>query len=779
MPHWFLFPRGSAGYLARKSTLTHYSPCVLEAVQMPSETIWSSNHGLPIQNHQPLVAGTYKLALDVDPEVAKMISQHPIPGERLRRLLADEELFTIHKGSLLALTAPMPRLTAQYQLRLQFGTALILGGIALRHPPQELFLQKFSAVAEATRDIELSGGLGSLSLEGQSRRTSFNELKADLTPRGLLNDNLNMPMPRLGRHQLILEKIDHYNSTSPIQSHSEVVPEQKPTFWNPALALSFVPLSYYPPQFGYGPPTGPMSPPPFMMNQGFMDMYGFGYGNPVAPGVPGTVSGNAPDATNIPGAVSGTMDGSLATSSEPAAIVLTEDGVLPDDGQSSPKGHAMGIGLNASRAQLFTPLSYMFHPFAPPYGMYPSPPPMTPPPDDPPAPPAPALPPPQPAPAKKRGKRLNGGKNGPSHIYRLPLLEEVRANPKKDYHLRDIYGHAIEFTKDQHGLRFIQQKLPEALEEEKEVIFNEIREMLYELMTDVFGNYVIQKYFEHGSTTQQLVLLESMTGHIYELSLQMYGCRVVQRALEAIDAARQIKVVDELREYVLICAKDQNGNHVIQKLIERIPCADTKFIVDALRDQIYHLLTHPYGCRVIQRLLEHLAPEDQQMILAELHRYMYYLIQDQYGNYVMQHIIERGDPRDREAILKVVLGQVVAFSKHKFASNVIEKCIKAGDLSARKRILHEVMLGNEDFNVDVVGDDSPLALMMKDQYANYVIQKLVEVFDAKLTEKRILVTKLRQYLKQISLKNAYGKHLASVEKMIIVAETTIVDAANN
>jgi RNA-binding protein of the Puf family, translational repressor len=139
----------------------------------------------------------------------------------------------------------------------------------------------------------------------------------------------------------------------------------------------------------------------------------------------------------------------------------------------------------------------------------------------------------------------------------------------------------------------------------------------------------------------------------------------------------------------------------------------------------------------------------------------------------MQHILERGEMKDREEILKVVLGSVVNFSKHKFASNVIEKCIKFGTVNQRRRILHEILLGNEDLTIELVDDESPLALMMKDQYANYVIQKLVEGFDAKSDEKRILVVKLRQYLKQISSKNSYGKHLASVEKMIIVAETAL------
>ena len=48
-------------------------------------------------------------------------------------------------------------------------------------------------------------------------------------------------------------------------------------------------------------------------------------------------------------------------------------------------------------------------------------------------------------------------------------------------------------------------------------------------MTDVFGNYVIQKFFEHGNQQQKKQLGDKLKGHVAELSTQMYGCRVVQK----------------------------------------------------------------------------------------------------------------------------------------------------------------------------------------------------------------------------------------------------------
>ncbi|OWB85333.1 hypothetical protein B5S33_g3997 [[Candida] boidinii] len=379
---------------------------------------------------------------------------------------------------------------------------------------------------------------------------------------------------------------------------------------------------------------------------------------------------------------------------------------------------------------------------------------------------------------KNNGKRSPKNGNTPTsnsksnkrapHIYRSPLLEEFRNNKSnKKYTLKDIYSHGIEFSKDQHGSRFIQQQLHDASEQDKEVIFNEIREVAVELMTDVFGNYVIQKYFEHGSKVQRDILLESMTGKIHTLSLQMYGCRVVQRALEAVTLDQKLSVLDELKSSVLPLVKDQNGNHVIQKSIECIPIERIGFILDSLKLQIYHLSTHPYGCRVIQRLLEYANEDDQRFILNELKGYIYYLIQDQYGNYVIQHIIEHGEPQDRNAVTDIVLNNLVELSKHKFASNAVEKCIIHGDSEYRELLYKKILKDNLDPK-EPVDDESYLALMMKDPFANYVVQKMVELSQGE--NKKLLIIKIKQYLDIISRAN-YGKHLASIEKLLSLSES--------
>lgn len=229
-----------------------------------------------------------------------------------------------------------------------------------------------------------------------------------------------------------------------------------------------------------------------------------------------------------------------------------------------------------------------------------------------------------------------GGDKAPG---RSRLLEDFRNQRYPNLQLRDLTNHIVEFSQDQHGSRFIQQKLERATAAEKQLVFNEILGAAYSLMTDVFGNYVIQKFFEFGTPEQKATLASQIKGHVLPLALQMYGCRVIQKALESISAEQQQEIVRELDGHILKCVKDQNGNHVVQKCIECVEPVALQFVINAFGGQIYSLSTHPYGCRVIQRILEHCTIEQTAPILAELHSHTEQLIQDQYGNYVIQHVL--------------------------------------------------------------------------------------------------------------------------------------------
>ncbi|XVE59292.1 hypothetical protein DITRI_Ditri05aG0034400 [Diplodiscus trichospermus] len=370
-------------------------------------------------------------------------------------------------------------------------------------------------------------------------------------------------------------------------------------------------------------------------------------------------------------------------------------------------------------------------------------------------------------------RNLAGGVMGPWHLdagcnidesFASSLLEEFKSNKTKCFELSEIAGHVVEFSADQYGSRFIQQKLETATTEEKNMVYEEILPQALALMTDVFGNYVIQKFFEHGLPAQRRELAGKLFGHVLTLSLQMYGCRVIQKAIEVVDLDQKIKMVHELDGSVMRCVRDQNGNHVIQKCIECVPEENIQFIVTTFFDQVVTLSTHPYGCRVIQRILEHCEDlKTQSKVMDEILGSVSVLAQDQYGNYVVQHVLEHGKPHERSIIIKELAGKIVQMSQQKFASNVVEKCLTFGGPSERQLLVNE-MLGSTDEN-------EPLQAMMKDQFANYVVQKVLETCDDQ--QRELILSRIKVHLNALK-KYTYGKHIvARVEKLVAAGERRI------
>ncbi|KAJ7962661.1 Pumilio [Quillaja saponaria] len=171
------------------------------------------------------------------------------------------------------------------------------------------------------------------------------------------------------------------------------------------------------------------------------------------------------------------------------------------------------------------------------------------------------------------------------------------------------------------------------------------------------------------------------------------------------------------------------------------------YIISAFRGQVTALSSHPYGCRVIQRVLEHCS--DEQLIrgiVDEILESACVLAQDQYGNYVTQHVLQRGKLHERRQIICKLSGKILEMSRHKYASNVIEKCLEHGDAADRELLIEEIIGKSEENNY------------LLDQFANYVVQKILETSNKKLRE--ILLSRIRVHLDALK-KYTYVKHIVA------------------
>ncbi|KAF7315723.1 PUM-HD domain-containing protein [Mycena indigotica] len=316
----------------------------------------------------------------------------------------------------------------------------------------------------------------------------------------------------------------------------------------------------------------------------------------------------------------------------------------------------------------------------------------------------------------------------------LSMLDEFCAAKGKKRELNDLKGHIVEFSSDQHGSRFIQTELNDA--------------------TNVFGNHVGSFSFGPLRLANVLAtdaLVGAMEGHIIYLSSHVYGCRVVQKK-------QQAKFVQELEPHILRCVKDSNGSHVIQKVIERVS-PDRLGFISTFIGHAYELASHPFGCRVLQQCLRHLPEPYTRPLLDELLKgHTSNLMQDQFGNYVVQSILENGLPRDRSSIITQLRGRMLSMARQKFASNVCEKAMIFGDSDGRKAIIEELM------GPAVRSDGpTPIGLLMKDQYGNYVLQRALAVAEGE--QKEALINVIRPQLATIRRHaTAYSKRLTSIER---------------
>jgi len=291
------------------------------------------------------------------------------------------------------------------------------------------------------------------------------------------------------------------------------------------------------------------------------------------------------------------------------------------------------------------------------------------------------------------------------------LLEDYKGKKNnRDWTVKDVKGHVVEFCQDQNGSRFIQQRLEIGDGTEKEIVMSEVLPEVVRLRNDVFGNYVVQKLLGFGTEKMKEELRDAMVGEMVQLSMQMYGCRVVQKALECVDETDLPRLLLEFQNNVLSLIHDQNGNHVIQKCIEVLSQKsktahkeneETKalflaeqidFVVEDVLNNLATLACHPYGCRVLQRILEHCVERQKSAALEKINECLRTLFDDQYGNYVIQHVLQFGRVKDRDMVLEMVVENgLLKLSRQKFASNVIEKLLKYGNDEQRKSLVREML----------------------------------------------------------------------------------------
>ncbi|GMM50699.1 mRNA-binding protein [Starmerella bacillaris] len=363
--------------------------------------------------------------------------------------------------------------------------------------------------------------------------------------------------------------------------------------------------------------------------------------------------------------------------------------------------------------------------------------------------------------AETRRKRAPQSQPQGTQLPHAPLassVEMLRFVDLDTFSLSDVLSNCHEVCTDQFGSRLVQEKLNGCSAAILSSFLDAVLSCAYDLSEDVFGNYIVQVLFERCDQEQRKRLASVFFGRVMHLSLRPYGCRVIQSAIAHLDDDTRLQIINELRGEVMQCVQDHSGNHVIQQALQYISPERIGFIYDEICPKLFDLSTHMYGCRVVQRMLEHGNSEIRQTVIDTVQGNLEVLVLNQYGNYVVQHIVENGSFGERDFIITRLIPRTVSLSSHKYASNVMEKCFFKSTSDQRSQMVDVIVNYNRD------DPEATVLLMMKDQYANYVIQQILAVSTDEDYNK--LAPYVKRNLGLVRKKGYSWKHSQAIERCL-------------
>ncbi|GAY57560.1 hypothetical protein CUMW_180390 [Citrus unshiu] len=262
-------------------------------------------------------------------------------------------------------------------------------------------------------------------------------------------------------------------------------------------------------------------------------------------------------------------------------------------------------------------------------------------------------------------------------------LKIIRPQPQKYNSVEEVTGRIYLMAKDQHGCRFLQRKISEGTLEDIEKIFVEIIDHIVELMTDPFGNYLVQKLLEVCNEDQRMQILQAITRKAGDLV--RISTRAVQKVIETLKSPEQFSlVVSSLKPGIVTLIKNMNGNHVAQRCLLYLLPEYSKFLFQATTNNCVELATDRHGCCVIQKCLTHSEGEQRHRLVSKItsnalilsqdpfgNAHLDQVMLDPYGNYVIQAALQQSKGGVHSALVDAIRPHVPVLRTSPYGKKVL------------------------------------------------------------------------------------------------------------
>ena len=210
------------------------------------------------------------------------------------------------------------------------------------------------------------------------------------------------------------------------------------------------------------------------------------------------------------------------------------------------------------------------------------------------------------------------------------------------------------------------------------LLFN--KNNLSSLIMSYSGSHFLQKIINHISKDELDLLLNLIITNLKDIMCNSYGNYFFQKIIKKSDNEQRIKILNGINKSFIEIAKDISGNHCIQTLIDTMN-----------------------------------SSEEEKIIKNYIINYLMELSLGTNSNHVIQKLISGMNEKKRDYLMNFILQNFFILSLNLNGASVAKKFIS--ELKDEKIIKFFISQIEKNY-----------FKMCEDQYANYVIQYVIEIF---------------------------------------------------
>eukprot|EP01023_Acetabularia_acetabulum_P019768 TRINITY_DN20121_c0_g1_i2.p1 TRINITY_DN20121_c0_g1~~TRINITY_DN20121_c0_g1_i2.p1 ORF type:complete len:681 (-),score=141.98 TRINITY_DN20121_c0_g1_i2:1301-3343(-) len=240
-------------------------------------------------------------------------------------------------------------------------------------------------------------------------------------------------------------------------------------------------------------------------------------------------------------------------------------------------------------------------------------------------------------------------------------------------------GDLVEAALNTHGTRAV-QKLLEIVktQEQVEMVIATFEPKIMDLIMDLNGNHVIQKFLQKLGSKKSKFVYEACYKRTKEVAKHRHGCCVLQRCIDFATVEQKHELVEKISAHSYELSQDQYGNYVVQYVLDIGDPEATMTVMKQLEGDYVNLSKQKFSSNVVEKCLKmHQVGIEalRERIIKELSEsdILSQLLQDSYGNYVVQSALAYSTGELHECLVEAIKPHLAALKNTPQGKRIMQK----------------------------------------------------------------------------------------------------------